>query len=305
MRLKRKPSNGHWIHRDEYWTMWIKRFARPKTHTNCRRYKNVWTNRATKRKPTTNSRYATPNHRMSKLNYSILFFRTHTHTEFGLDTPQTHLRWPIDNEEKSKCSIAWPSVWNYDGSADKAGKTTAHPQTLDSDDLIFCPFIDGFFLRLQDDKYILKYQSSPGLGSGESRSIEGRFNPITKINLIFVRQSAVEKNTFFLINTNVSQMLELTAPSGSECKTYVTIKRLTFEINLQLMNWVYRYLIRTRARVFQSMTMADVNVKTIMLASDILLSILFLGRMSINRIRFTSHWYAVQSLRNRNMFQFC
>lgn len=70
----------------------------------------------------------------------------------------------------------------------------------------------------QDDKYILKYQTSPGFGSGESRSIEGKFNPITKINLIFVRQSAVEKNTFFLINTNVSQMLELTAPSSSECK---------------------------------------------------------------------------------------
>lgn len=97
------------------------------------------------------------------------------------------------------------------------------------DDFIFCSIIDTVFLHLQDDKYILKYQSSPGLGSGESRSIEGRFNPITKINLIFVRQSAVEKNTFFLINTNVSQMLELTAPSGSECKTYVTINRLNLK----------------------------------------------------------------------------
>lgn len=88
---------------------------------------------------------------------------------------------------------------------------------------IFCAPFNGqlIFIPSQDDKYILKFQSSPGLGSGEGRSIEGRFNPITKINLIFVRQSAVEKNTFFLINTNVSQMLELTAPSGSECKTYV------------------------------------------------------------------------------------
>lgn len=99
------------------------------------------------------------------------------------------------------------------------------------------------FHFMQDDKYILKYQSSPGLGSGESRSIEGRFNPITKINLIFVRQSAVEKNTFFLINTNVSQMLELTAPSGSECKTYVyansTIEFAIFITELELCGCVH------------------------------------------------------------------
>lgn len=74
-------------------------------------------------------------------------------------------------------------------------------------------------IDLQDDKYILKSQANAGTGSGENKSIEGRFNPITRINLIFVRQSAVEKNSFFLINTNVSQMLELTAPSSSECKT--------------------------------------------------------------------------------------
>jgi len=73
-------------------------------------------------------------------------------------------------------------------------------------------------LHKQDDKYLLKYHSSPGSGSGESKSIEGRFNPITRVNLILVRQSAVDKNTFFLINTNVSQMLELSAPSSSECK---------------------------------------------------------------------------------------
>lgn len=75
-------------------------------------------------------------------------------------------------------------------------------------------------LQKQDDKYLLKYHSSPGLGNNESKITEGRFNPITRINLILVRQSAVDKNTFFLINTNVSQMLELTAPSSSECKTW-------------------------------------------------------------------------------------
>ncbi|XP_055598943.1 rho guanine nucleotide exchange factor 11 isoform X3 [Uranotaenia lowii] len=75
-------------------------------------------------------------------------------------------------------------------------------------------------LQKQDEKYLLKYHSSPGLGGNESKITEGRFNPITKINLILVRQSAVDKNTFFLINTNVSQMLELTAPSSSECKTW-------------------------------------------------------------------------------------
>ncbi|XP_058065782.1 uncharacterized protein LOC131215411 [Anopheles bellator] len=75
-------------------------------------------------------------------------------------------------------------------------------------------------LQKQDDKYLLKYHSSPGLGGSESKYAEGRFNPITKINLILVRQSAVDKNTFFLINTNVSQMLELTAPSSTECKTW-------------------------------------------------------------------------------------
>nr|XP_040234259.2 uncharacterized protein LOC120956657 isoform X4 [Anopheles coluzzii] len=75
-------------------------------------------------------------------------------------------------------------------------------------------------LQKQDDKYLVKYHSSPGLGGSESKYAEGRFNPITKIHLILVRQSAVDKNTFFLINTNVSQMLELTAPSSTECKTW-------------------------------------------------------------------------------------
>lgn len=78
-------------------------------------------------------------------------------------------------------------------------------------------------LQLKDDKFILKYHTNPCANSsdvsGDSKVIEGRFNPITKINLILVRLSAVDKNTFFLINTNVSQMLELTAPSSLECRT--------------------------------------------------------------------------------------
>lgn len=79
----------------------------------------------------------------------------------------------------------------------------------------------GFSFYFQDDKYILKYLVSPGSAAGESKN-EIRFNPITKINLILVRQSAVEKNSFYLINTNVTQMLELTAPSALECKTYAS-----------------------------------------------------------------------------------
>ncbi|XP_021709517.1 uncharacterized protein LOC5577203 isoform X4 [Aedes aegypti] len=75
-------------------------------------------------------------------------------------------------------------------------------------------------LQKQDDKYLLKYHSSPGLGGSESKITEGRFNPITKTSLILVRQSAVDKNTFFLINTIMSQMLELTAPSSTECKAW-------------------------------------------------------------------------------------
>ncbi|XP_055318841.1 uncharacterized protein LOC129576874 isoform X6 [Sitodiplosis mosellana] len=74
-------------------------------------------------------------------------------------------------------------------------------------------------LHKKDDKYMLKHLVSPGSTGGESKN-EIRFNPITKINLILVRQSAVEKNSFYLINTNVTQMLELTAPSALECKTW-------------------------------------------------------------------------------------
>uniref|UniRef100_A0A336KLF3 CSON010845 protein n=1 Tax=Culicoides sonorensis TaxID=179676 RepID=A0A336KLF3_CULSO len=74
-------------------------------------------------------------------------------------------------------------------------------------------------LQKQDEKYILKHHSNPAV-AGENKNMEGRFNPITKVNLIFVRQSAVDKNTFFLINTSVSQMLELKAPSSSDCKNW-------------------------------------------------------------------------------------
>lgn len=79
-------------------------------------------------------------------------------------------------------------------------------------------FDDFFPIFLQDEKYILKHLVAPGSAGGEGKN-EIRFNPIAKINLILVRQSAVEKNTFYLVNTNVSQMLELTAPSALECKT--------------------------------------------------------------------------------------
>lgn len=85
-----------------------------------------------------------------------------------------------------------------------------------------CPTKSHIFLNFhaQDDKYILKHLVVPT--SGENR--EERFNPITKINLILVRQSATEKNAFYFINTTHSQcpmLLELTAPSALECKTYV------------------------------------------------------------------------------------
>lgn len=70
-------------------------------------------------------------------------------------------------------------------------------------------------LQKQDEKYILKFHPS-----GEKSSDNKTFNPVMKINTIIVRQCAVEKNSFFLINTNVSQMLELSAPSSTECKNW-------------------------------------------------------------------------------------
>ncbi|XP_055694238.1 rho guanine nucleotide exchange factor 11 isoform X5 [Lutzomyia longipalpis] len=73
-------------------------------------------------------------------------------------------------------------------------------------------------LQKQDDRYVLKVLPNPGAGSAENKSKESVFYPIIKVNLILVRQSAVDKTTFFLINTSLSQMLELTTPSSSECK---------------------------------------------------------------------------------------
>ncbi|GAB0090163.1 hypothetical protein DMENIID0001_048550 [Sergentomyia squamirostris] len=73
-------------------------------------------------------------------------------------------------------------------------------------------------LQKQDDRYVLKVLPNPGAGSAENKSKESVFYPLIKVNLILVRQSAVDKTTFFLINTSVSQMLELTTPSSSECK---------------------------------------------------------------------------------------
>lgn len=72
-------------------------------------------------------------------------------------------------------------------------------------------------LQKEGEKYILKFH--PNVSQPGEKS-DVKFNPVTKINLIFVRQSAVDKNAFFLINTNVSQMLELSAPSSAECKNW-------------------------------------------------------------------------------------
>lgn len=72
-------------------------------------------------------------------------------------------------------------------------------------------------LQKEGEKYILKFHSNVSQPGEKS---EGKFNPVTRINLIFVRQSAVDKNAFFLINTSVSQMLELSAPSSAECKNW-------------------------------------------------------------------------------------
>lgn len=70
-------------------------------------------------------------------------------------------------------------------------------------------------LQKQDDKYIIKSYNNPGTGPGESKSL---FFPVIKMTGIIVRSSAVDRQTFFVINTGQSQMLELTAPSGNECK---------------------------------------------------------------------------------------
>ncbi|XP_037917502.1 uncharacterized protein LOC119655610 isoform X4 [Hermetia illucens] len=71
-------------------------------------------------------------------------------------------------------------------------------------------------LQKLDDKYLLRSFPHTLAGGGE-----GFISPITHFDQqTLVRQSAVDKNTFFLIITKTSQMLELKAPSSSECKTW-------------------------------------------------------------------------------------
>ncbi|XP_055854909.1 uncharacterized protein LOC129918418 isoform X2 [Episyrphus balteatus] len=74
-------------------------------------------------------------------------------------------------------------------------------------------------LTKQDDKYALKnFQNISATGTTEVNKF---ISPITCFDQqTLVRQSAVDKNTFFLIITKTSQMLELRAPSSSECKTW-------------------------------------------------------------------------------------
>ncbi|XP_061399926.1 uncharacterized protein LOC133335632 [Musca vetustissima] len=72
-------------------------------------------------------------------------------------------------------------------------------------------------LTKQDDKYSLKYLHA-------TRSPDVNNKPVSPIMSIdsetLVRQEAADKNSFFLIKTKTSQMLELRAPSSSECKTW-------------------------------------------------------------------------------------
>ncbi|TDG40717.1 hypothetical protein AWZ03_012862 [Drosophila navojoa] len=69
-------------------------------------------------------------------------------------------------------------------------------------------------LTKQDDKYLLKNLHTPLAVSNKPVS------PIMNIDSeTLVRQEAADKNSFFLIKTKTSQMLELRAPSSSECKT--------------------------------------------------------------------------------------
>ncbi|KRG05553.1 uncharacterized protein LOC6581186 isoform X3 [Drosophila mojavensis] len=70
-------------------------------------------------------------------------------------------------------------------------------------------------LTKQDDKYLLKNLHTPLAVSNKPVS------PIMNIDSeTLVRQEAADKNSFFLIKTKTSQMLELRAPSSSECKTW-------------------------------------------------------------------------------------
>ncbi|KAM7343585.1 rho guanine nucleotide exchange factor 2 isoform 3-T3 [Cochliomyia hominivorax] len=72
-------------------------------------------------------------------------------------------------------------------------------------------------LTKQDDKYSLKYLHA-------ARNTDVNNKPVSPIMSIdsetLVRQEAADKNSFFLIKTKTSQMLELRAPSSSECKTW-------------------------------------------------------------------------------------
>ncbi|KAH8420973.1 hypothetical protein KR222_000293, partial [Zaprionus bogoriensis] len=69
-------------------------------------------------------------------------------------------------------------------------------------------------LTKQDDKYLLKNLHTPLTGSKP-------VSPIMSIDSeTLVRQEAADKNSFFLIKTKTSQMLELRATSSSECKTW-------------------------------------------------------------------------------------
>ncbi|XP_050325281.1 uncharacterized protein LOC126756342 isoform X1 [Bactrocera neohumeralis] len=72
-------------------------------------------------------------------------------------------------------------------------------------------------LTKQDDKYSLKYLHAPRNTEVNNKPV----NPIMSIDSeTLVRQEAADKNSFFLIKTKTSQMLELRAPSSSECKTW-------------------------------------------------------------------------------------
>ncbi|KAM8714144.1 hypothetical protein ACLKA7_014313 [Drosophila subpalustris] len=70
-------------------------------------------------------------------------------------------------------------------------------------------------LTKQDDKYLLKNLHMPLAVTNKPVS------PIMSIDSeTLVRQEAADKNSFFLIKTKTSQMLELRATSSSECKTW-------------------------------------------------------------------------------------
>ncbi|KAH8284540.1 hypothetical protein KR018_004011, partial [Drosophila ironensis] len=70
-------------------------------------------------------------------------------------------------------------------------------------------------LTKQDDKYYLKNLHTPLVVNNKPLS------PIMSIDAeTLVRQEAADKNSFFLIKTKTTQMLELRAPSSSECKTW-------------------------------------------------------------------------------------